>query len=428
MRSLRHTIICSLIIANRAASAVSEQDFVPLFASGTADGWSVVGGMGGQVQYQLKDNILTGSGTAKHNAFFYSPVEYADFILDVDVMLTRGNSGIQVRSNAEHETPGQPAGRMVGLQVEIDPTDRKWSGGVYDEGRSGWLADLSDDEAARNAFKTGEWNAYHIECIGERIRTSINGVPCADYSPTKERTGRIGFQVHSGDSLVQWRNARIAVIPTPVAPAALKPNSTMELLAAISALTREQRVQALTLGTIAAAWNPSELVIVQDQLASMWRDTSRSAPSRVVALRAICAIPEASRTPDTTKLGFTPIEFICMPGKMAWNIKDAKAVAGAPLEIVMTNADSLQHNLLVCAPGSLMEIGTKGELMGQTVTGKDLGFVPPSPSVLQVMGLIDPDKSGSLFFIAPPAGLYPIVCTYPGHWRTMNARLRVSER
>ena len=126
--------------------------FVPLFAGGTIAQWRIVGGTGGQVSYELKDGVLTGKGNAKRNAFLYSPGDHADFILEVDVRLTRGNSGIQVRSIAEHEQPDQPAGRMVGLQVEIDPTDRRWSGGVYDEGRSGWLDDLSDNEVARAAF------------------------------------------------------------------------------------------------------------------------------------------------------------------------------------------------------------------------------------------------------------------------------------
>jgi hypothetical protein len=51
---------------------------------------------------------------------------------------------------------------------------------------------------------------------------------------------------------------------------------------------------------------------------------------------------------------------------------------------------------------------------------------PDSKKVLEVLGLVAPGKSKSLWFIAPtkPA-TYPYVCTYPSHWRTMNGKMRV---
>ena len=80
-----------------------------------------------------------------------------------------------------------------------------------------------------------------------------------------------------------------------------------------------------------------------------------------------------------------------------------------------------RDNLADLAPGALSEVGVAGDRMGETPEGKAREFVPDSPKVLHVMGLIDPGVTGTLWFMAPtkPA-TYPIVCTYPGHWRMMN--------
>jgi hypothetical protein len=105
------------------------------------------------------------------------------------------------------------AGRVHGYQVEIDPSHRAYSGGIYDEARRGWLNDLKDNEAARRAFKSGQWNHFRIEAVGDSIRTWINGVAAADLVDSMTKTGFIALQVHSTESKeplhVRWRNIRI---------------------------------------------------------------------------------------------------------------------------------------------------------------------------------------------------------------------------
>ena len=70
---------------------------------------------------------------------------------------------------------------MVGYQIEVDPSARAWSGGLYEQGRRGWLQNLEKNEVARKAFKTGDWNKYRIACIGDSIKSWVNDVPAADY-------------------------------------------------------------------------------------------------------------------------------------------------------------------------------------------------------------------------------------------------------
>ena len=82
--------------------------------------------------------------------------------------------------------------------------------------------------------------------------------------------------------------------------------------------------------------------------------------------------------------------------------------------------------LLLVAPGALSEIGVAADKLGEGPEGKRRQFVPDSPKVLQVMGLVAPGQSMQLWFFAPDKpGTYPLVCTYPGHWRLMNGKLKV---
>jgi len=174
---------------------------VSLVAGDTLAGWKELG----DARYVARDGIVLGEVDGGGQSFLSTERTYGDFVLEVDVKTwTKGNSGIQIRS---HETDD---GRLRGYQIEIDPSDRAWSGGLYDEYRRGWLDDSSDDPAARAAFRTDEWNRYRIECMGPWIRTWIDGVPVADWFDVADLEGVIGLQVHSGrDTRVEWRDPRL---------------------------------------------------------------------------------------------------------------------------------------------------------------------------------------------------------------------------
>jgi hypothetical protein len=101
-----------------------------------------------------------------------------------------------------------------GYQVEIDPSKRGWTGGIYDESRRGWLYDLKKNEPARKAFKQNDWNKFRIECRGPSIKTWLNGVPAADLKDSLTASGFIALQVHGVGKKaepmeVRFRNLRI---------------------------------------------------------------------------------------------------------------------------------------------------------------------------------------------------------------------------
>jgi hypothetical protein len=211
-----------------ADRARQEEGFVPLFDGQTLDGFVQ---RGGEAVYTVEDGAIVGRTVLDTpNTFLCTDRDYEDFVLEFEVEVDPElNSGVQIRS---HSTPDYRDGRVHGYQVEIDPTDRGYSGGVYDEARRGWLQNPEGHEEAMKAFKSGTWNAYRIEAVGDRIRTWVNDVPVSDVVDGLDRSGFIGLQVHAADKPgleVRWRNLWLKELP-PV-PGGQHPNT----------LTREAR-------------------------------------------------------------------------------------------------------------------------------------------------------------------------------------------
>lgn len=147
---------------------------------------------------------------------------------------------------------------------------------------------------------------------------------------------------------------------------------------------------------------------------------------RAAAARALCALPADKRPAESRSLQAADLKLKCVPGLMAWDPKEFTVAPNTLVRLCMENPDSMQHNLLVVAPGALSEIGVAAEKMSQGLEGKKRQFVPDNPKVLFVMGLVAPSQSSELWFFTPAKpGTYVLVCTYPGHYRMMNAKLKV---
>jgi len=185
------------------------EGFVPLFDGKTIAGWRKAGG---DATYWTEDGCIVGKVGPGPNTFLCTEKTFSDFILKVEAKFdVPGNSGIQFRSHQRPDT-----GRVYGYQCEIDPSDRSWSAGIYDEARRGWLFTLENKEDARKAFKRDDWNEFVIEAKGRHLKTYLNGVPCADYvdeSDQADLEGFIALQVHRGkQGQIRWRNIRIKVL------------------------------------------------------------------------------------------------------------------------------------------------------------------------------------------------------------------------
>ncbi len=189
-----------------------------LFDGKTLNGWKI---LNGKAKYQVVNGTIIGTTVkGEANSFLATNIDYGDFILELDLKVGNMNSGIQIRSFSDTSSKGMNTkekitdGRVRGYQVEIDPSDRAWSGGIYDEARRGWMYQTEMNPAAKIAFIKNGWNKYRIEAIGSVIRTWVNDIPVTYLVDDMNLTGFIALQVHGvkdreDGQQVQWKNIRI---------------------------------------------------------------------------------------------------------------------------------------------------------------------------------------------------------------------------
>ncbi|HLI92449.1 MAG TPA: DUF1080 domain-containing protein [Puia sp.] len=210
---MRYAITLACLLAGSSLFAQSA-GWTPLFDGKSLNGWKQVAGT---AAYSVEDGAIVGTTVAgSGNSFLVTDREFADFVLEMDVRIedTGSNSGVQVRSH--FDPAGQDGkGLVYGYQYEIDPSSRRWTGGIYDEGRRGWLYPVSLNHSVQSAFKVGQWNQVRIECAGPAIRTWVNGLATAYLVDTMDKKGFIGLQVHAinraeqAGKKVYFKNIRI---------------------------------------------------------------------------------------------------------------------------------------------------------------------------------------------------------------------------
>ncbi len=219
---MKKLIISLLLLPILGFKTVNAQNanWTSLFNGKDLKGWVQYNG---KANYTVEHGEIVGRTVPNEpNSFLSTENLYGDFVLELDLKVNEHmNSGIQFRSELNDEidhctvTDKHTPKRVHGYQMEIDPSSRAWSGGIYDEARRGWLYPLEYNIAAKSAFKNNQWNHYKIECIGNSIRTWINGVACAHVIDNMTAKGFISLQVHEinnpkdAGQEVRWKNIRI---------------------------------------------------------------------------------------------------------------------------------------------------------------------------------------------------------------------------
>lgn len=191
--------------------STAQDKWVKLFNGKDLAGWKQ---LNGKALYSVKNGEIIGATVFKEpNSFLVTEASYGDFILELEFKLDADmNSGIQFRSESK---PDYRDGRVHGYQMEIDPSSRGWTGGIYDEARRDWLYTLEYNPESKKAYKKGEWNRCRIECIGAVMRVWVNGIPTANLVDDLTPTGFIALQVHAVDKpeeagkTIRWRNIKI---------------------------------------------------------------------------------------------------------------------------------------------------------------------------------------------------------------------------
>ena len=94
---------------------------------------------------------------------------------------------------------------------------------------------------------------------------------------------------------------------------------------------------------------------------------------------------------------------------------------GGPVRMVVRNADDILHNLVVTTPDSRMPVVRAAAQLGSAEA-----FVPDTAAVLHATAMLRPGGEQVIRFDAPEEdGVYPYVCTYPGHGVVMYGAMYV---
>ena len=216
------TLFCSINLS------CQNDGWVELFNGKDLTGWEKIGG---NASYEVVNGEIVGISAANKfpptdpleraklkfedfptNTFLMSKKAYSDFVVELELKVGDMNGGIQFRSNSD---PEYFDGLFYGYQCEVDPSERAWSAGIYDEMGRAWLYPAMFNPEAQKAFKSNSWNQYRIECIGNNIRTWLNGIPVAHLIDDVHPKGHFGLQVHftfneeQVGEQIYWRNIRI---------------------------------------------------------------------------------------------------------------------------------------------------------------------------------------------------------------------------
>ena len=185
--------------------------------------------------WSVKDGAITAQSSEEHpcthNQFIvWQGGEIANFELNLKFRIEGGpqaNSGVQIRSQVEAD------GHVVGYQVDIADPEAPYLGAVYDEkGRKmlasrGQRAVISETgqitatplnadgpEAAMKSYKPGEWTAYRIRFVDNKLQVFLNGIQTAEVIDhdlkDREMSGVLALQLHSGPPMtVQFKDIRL---------------------------------------------------------------------------------------------------------------------------------------------------------------------------------------------------------------------------
>jgi len=227
-------LLFTLSCRNKSAKDDGWQD---LFDGKTLNGWKVINqdwrNPDSKPEFYVEDNMIICNTTLNTGGgYLVTEKSYDNFILEFDVKIdTSLNSGLQCRSRMwEKDTAtvyvaGDAVGTkrltkwrkgyVWGYQIEVDPSSRAWSGGLYEPGNRGWIVTLANNELARKAFRPMDWNHFKILMDGNKVQTWVNDVLAVDTIDDMSASGFIGLQFHGAgnewqkDKKSMWKNIRI---------------------------------------------------------------------------------------------------------------------------------------------------------------------------------------------------------------------------
>ena len=195
-----------LPVLGAAAVAPATATWVPLFNGKDLSGWKV----NGEEKWVVEQGAILGESAANKYGYLTTEKTYRDFDLRLKFKgESQGNAGLFLHSKITGLNP-EHGPDIEGMQVEVDPSPGRHTGGLYESGGREWVAMPTPD--AEKALKPGVWNDLEVSVHGSHIMTYLNGVRVADFNDSAPRftDGVIALQIHTGGGVkVRWKDILI---------------------------------------------------------------------------------------------------------------------------------------------------------------------------------------------------------------------------
>ena len=153
----------------------------------------------------------------------------------------------------------------------------------------------------------------------------------------------------------------------------------------------------------------------------LWFNVEASMKGGVIVAEKEAKAKKSGILSDTPDL--TTIRVGTIPERLMYDVTELTVTSGKKVKLTFANTDVMPHNLLIVNPGKADEIANMAMVMG--AKGFENGFIPESSDILWYTKLLDQGAEEVLEFVAPAAGDYPFVCSFPGHGIVMRGVMHV---
>ncbi len=144
-------------------------------------------------------------------------------------------------------------------------------------------------------------------------------------------------------------------------------------------------------------------------------------------------VPTAAQAQFDAQKNLAAVRVSCLPERMLFTVDQFAVTTGQPVKIVFTNPDATDHNLVIVKPDALAEVGMAANEMAKDPRNANSDFIPPEKKNLilhatPMVGSTRQSQVAVMRFTAPAEpGIYPFVCTFPGHWVVMKGEMVVAK-
>jgi len=191
------------LVATAVAQTAPQTKWIPLFNGKDLTGWK----NNGEERWVVDHGTILCESAANKYGYLTTEKTFRDFQLRLKFKgEAAGNSGVFFHSRIAGIDP-EHGPDIEGMQVEVDPSAGKHTGGLYESGGRGWVKMPTAE--GEQALKPGEWNDLEVSVQDNHIVTRLNSVRIVDYTDAapKFADGLIGLQIHTGGGVrMRWKD------------------------------------------------------------------------------------------------------------------------------------------------------------------------------------------------------------------------------